>query len=80
LFHRWHYGALLSRLEFCSKNPDLPLIIGIDRALLKGELPQILEKNEYFQKQGFLFRDFPGIARVSKLLDKCLEFEGNTEN
>jgi hypothetical protein len=80
LFHRWHYGALLSRLEFCSKNPDLPLIIGIDRALLKGELPQILEKNEYFQKQGFLFRDFPGIARVSKLLDKCLELEGNTEN
>ena len=75
LFHRWHYGALMQRLEFCSKNPEQPLIIGVDRALLKGELKQLLEENEFFQQKGFLFRDFPGIARVNKLLDKCLENE-----
>ena len=75
LFHRWHYGALMRRLEFCSKNPELPLVIGVDRALLKGELKELLEKNEYFQQKGFLFRDFPGIARVNKLLDKHLELE-----
>ncbi|MFA7184760.1 MAG: DUF790 family protein [Victivallales bacterium] len=70
LFHRWHRGALLSRLEFCETNPDLPLLLGVDRALLKGDLPEILEHSAYFQRRGFLFRDFPGVARVSKLLDE----------
>lgn len=70
LFHRWHRGALLKRLEFCKANPDLPLLLGVDRALLKGELTQLLEDNSYFQKKGFLFRDFPGVARVNKLLNE----------
>jgi len=70
LFHRWHRGALLKRLEFCEANPDLPLLLGVDRALLKGELPELLENSIYFQKKGFLFRDFPGVARVNKLLNE----------
>jgi uncharacterized protein len=70
LFHRWHRGALLKRLEFCETNPDLPLLLGVDRALLKGELTELLENSEYFQKKGFLFRDFPGVARVNKLLNE----------
>jgi len=70
LFHRWHRGALLKRLEFCESNPDLPLLLGVDRALLKGELTQMLEDSAYFQKKGFLFRDFPGVARVNKLLNE----------
>ena len=36
LFHRWHRGALMKRLEFCEANPALPLLLGVDRALLKG--------------------------------------------
>jgi uncharacterized protein len=70
LFHRWHRGALLKRLEFCEANPDLALLLGVDRALLKGDLPELLENSEYFQKKGFLFRDFPGVARVNKLLNE----------
>ena len=70
LFHRWHRGALLKRLEFCVANPDLPLLLGVDRALLKGDLAELLENNAYFQKKGFLFRDFPGVTRVNKLLDE----------
>ena len=70
LFHRWHRGALLKRLEFCEGNPDLPLLLGVDRSLLKGDLPQLLENSEYFQKKGFLFRDFPGVSRVNKLLNE----------
>jgi len=48
--------------------------MGVDRALLKGELTQLLENSAYFQKKGFLFRDFPGVSRVKKLLEK------NTKN
>ena len=70
LFHRWHRGALLKRLEFCEANPDLPLLLGVDRALLKGDLTQLLENSSYFQQKGFLFRDFPGVARVNKLLEE----------
>jgi hypothetical protein len=69
LFHRWHRGVLLKRLEFCEANPGLPLLLGVDRSLLKGELPQLLENSEYFQKKGFLFRDFPGVSTVNKLLN-----------
>jgi predicted nuclease of restriction endonuclease-like RecB superfamily len=70
LFHRWHRGALLKRLEFCEDNPELPLLLGVDRSLLKGELPDLLENSSYFQKKGFLFRDFPGVSRVKKLLEQ----------
>ncbi len=70
LFHRWHRGALLKRLEFCDANPNLPLLLGIDRSLLKGELPELLENSGYFQKKGFLFRDFPGVSTVNKLLNE----------
>ena len=48
------------------------LIVGVDRALLKDlELKALLEESEVFQKRGFLFRDFPGVATVEKILKKC---------
>jgi len=73
LFHRWHRGALLKRIKFCEANPNLPLLLGVDRALLKGELASLLENSKYFQQKGFLFRDFPGVARVNKLLNKNIK-------
>ncbi len=79
LFHRWHRGALLKRLEFCEANPDLPLLLGVDRALLKGDLSGLLENSAYFQKKGFLFRDFPGVARVNKLLNENIKKQKDNE-
>ena len=50
------------------------LIIGVDRALLKDvELKELLEESEVFQERGFLFRDFPGVATVKKILKKSLK-------
>lgn len=70
LFHRWHATALLQRLEYCEKHPGIPLVIGVDRALhRRPEILARLEESEYFQQSGFLFRDFPGVDRVRKLLD-----------
>ena len=71
LFHRWHAAQLERRLSWCEEHPDRDLLLGVDRALLKkdGVLKERLEASRYFQSHGFLFRDFPGVDKVSKLLD-----------
>ncbi len=70
LFHRWHALPLLRRLEYAENHPELPLIIGVDRALHNDPgLNARLAESEYFQHSGFLFRDFPGVDRVRKCLD-----------
>ena len=71
LFHLWHAGQLEQRLCWCEEHPERNLLLGVDRALLKkdGVLKERLEASAYFQSHGFLFRDFPGVEKVSKLLD-----------
>jgi len=71
LFHLWHAGQLEQRLRWCEEHPDCDLLLGVDRSLLKkdGVLRERLEASDYFRTHGFLFRDFPGVEKVSKLLD-----------
>ena len=71
LFHRWHAGQLEQRLRWCEENPERGLLLGVDRALLKkdGVLKERLEASDYFKSHGFLFRDFPGVEKVSDLLN-----------
>ena len=71
LFHRWHAGQLEQRLRWCEENPERGLLLGVDRALLKkdGVLKERLEASDYFRSHGFLFRDFPGVEKVSNLLN-----------
>jgi len=71
LFHLWHAGQLEQRLDWCEAHPEYDLLLGVDRSLLKkdGVLKERLESSAYFQSHGFLFRDFPGVEKVSKLLD-----------
>lgn len=70
LFHRWHSRPLLQRLEQLAVQSDMPLIIGVDRALYnKSEIKLLLDGNDVFEQRGFLFRDFPGVERVRKLLN-----------
>jgi hypothetical protein len=71
LFHRWHSTPLLKRLEYCANHPGMPFIIGVDRILSeRPEIKQALDSSVFFQKKGFLFRDFPGVERVYKLLEQ----------
>jgi len=75
LFHRWHAVQLDDRLKFCEEHPGEPLLLGVDRSLLKkdGILKTRLENSPYFQQNGFLFRDFPGMENVLKLLNRQRE-------
>ena len=69
LFHRWHATQLLARLKWGKANPDLPLVIGVDRFLSrKPEIKDKLEKSEWFRKYGFLFNGFPVVEKVHKCL------------
>jgi len=69
LFHRWHATPLLSRLELIERRPDLPLIVGVDRTVYrKPEIRAALDGSDWFEQHGFLFRDYPPVARVAKCL------------
>lgn len=70
LFHRWHSRPLISRLEWMSKHPEVPLIIGVDRSLLKDqEIQDALDQSEQFASRGFLFKDYPTVERTLKCLN-----------
>lgn len=70
LFHRWHSTQLLRRLETMKANPETPLLVGVDRSLSRRpDIKAALDGSEFFQNKGFLFRDFPGVERVTKLLN-----------
>jgi len=69
LFHRWHKGQLEDRLRFLAGEPGLPLVIGIDRSLADEDaLAGFLAQWPVLSGRLFLFRDFPGVDRVAKLL------------
>ena len=71
LFHRWHRGQLDRRLELLERKPEIPLLIGVDRALADDEAWKILTEQQHpaLAARMFRFRDFPGVERVTHLLD-----------
>lgn len=72
IFHLWHAGALGRRLDWLEQHPETGLALGVDRKLAPegSEMLARLEASPYFQKHGFLFRDFPGVARTCETLDR----------
>lgn len=73
LFHRWHAGQLEERISMLKNQPHLPLLLGIDRSLVRdseafdalfADAPQVKEKC-------WLFRDFPGVSTTLNLLNKA---------
>ncbi|MBO5823216.1 MAG: DUF790 family protein [Lentisphaeria bacterium] len=71
LFHRWHSSQLAKRLELLRNRPDLPLLLGIDRALADEEkLAQMTAGSPLLQNRCWLFRDFPGVENTLRALKK----------
>ena len=71
LFHRWHATHLAELFSACEINPELPLIIGVDKFLAgKPETAELLEGSDFFKESGFTFRDFPGVDKVLGVLRK----------
>lgn len=74
LFHRWHSSGLLSRLDYLASHPETPLLLGVERGLLKRkEIAEALDGNEAFARAGFLYRDYPTHEKILKALDSLSE-------
>ena len=74
LFHRWHSRDLAERLAWFDAHPAAPLVVGIDRALLKrAEIETAVENSPAFQEAGFLYRDYPTIDKTLKSLKKRID-------
>lgn len=73
LFHRWHAGQVLQRLETLTRHPRIPLILGVDRFLLRADpVREALESSDWFAERGFLFRDYPTVANTLNCLEKTI--------
>ncbi|MDR0933015.1 MAG: DUF790 family protein [Victivallales bacterium] len=71
LFHRWHRAQLERRLQLLECNLSIPLIVGIDRALIDDSAWSDLTEQQYpaLANRLFRFRDFPGVDRVTRVLN-----------
>jgi len=73
LFHNWHSAPLLNRLSQLDAQKEAPLLIGINRSLLKNkDVANKLESSSYFSRFGFLFRDVPTTAMLLPRLETWL--------
>lgn len=71
LFHQWHGRELPRRLAWLAQHPQCPLVLGVDRALLKRkEVAQALEDSPLFPKVGFLYRDYPTVDKTLRALER----------
>ena len=60
----------MPRLDWQEKNPSAPLVIGIDRALLKDEaLKSRLESTDALKPRTFLFSDYPTVEKTLRCLN-----------
>ena len=67
LFHRWHKGPLLRRIEALRKYPDPNFVLGVDKALVSNpEIQGQVENNE----QIFVFNAFPSLSKIKKALKR----------
>jgi predicted nuclease of restriction endonuclease-like RecB superfamily len=73
LFHRWHAGGIARRIELLKNDPQLPLILGIDRALVKSEeeFEELFADAPEIRKRCWLFRDFPGVSSCVNALNRA---------
>jgi predicted nuclease of restriction endonuclease-like RecB superfamily len=68
LFHAWHAGSLARRLGELRSRPDLGLLLGVDRALARGEEREALEAHP----QVVLFNGFPSARRLRERLARLV--------
>ena len=73
LFHPWHQGHLIARLNTLADHPDVSLILGVSKELEKNPLiAEALENSTYFSKFGFTFRDVPTMRSLLPILNSLV--------
>ena len=73
IFHPWHAKQLKERTASLNKNNKYPLILAASKKITQmPELKKSLQNNEYFQRFGFLYREFPLVETLKEVLEKNL--------
>ncbi len=73
LFHPWHQGHLIARLNTLAEQRDVPLILGVSRELEKKPMiAEALAASAYFSKFGFTFRDVPTMRTLLPILNSLV--------
>lgn len=73
LFHPWHQGHLIARLNTLAEQPGTPLILGVSRELEKKPLiAEALVASAYFSQFGFTFRDVPTMGTLLPILNSLV--------
>ena len=73
LFHPWHQGHLIARLNTLAEQKDVSLILGVSKELEKKPLiAEALEASEYFSQFGFTFRDVPTMRTLLPILNSLV--------
>ena len=70
LFHPWHQGHLIARLNTLAEQKHVSLILGVSKALEKKPLiADALAASAYFSQFGFIFREVPTIRTLLPILN-----------
>ena len=73
LFHPWHQGHLLARLNTLAEQTDTSLILGVSKELEKKPIiAEALETSSYFSQFGFIFRDVPTMSTLLPILNSLV--------
>ena len=73
LFHPWHQGHLIARLNTLAEQMDVSLILGVSKELEKKPLiADALAASAYFSQFGFIFRDVPTIRTLLPILNSLV--------
>ena len=73
LFHPWHQGHLIARLNTLAEEKDVSLILGVSKELEKKPLiAEALETSTYFAAFGFTFRDVPTMRSLLPILNSLV--------
>ena len=73
LFHPWHQGHLIARLNTLAEQKDVSLILGVSKELEKKPLiAEALETSTYFAEFGFTFRDVPTMRSLLPILNSLV--------
>ncbi len=74
LFHPWHQGHLLARLNTLAEHTDTPLILGVSKELEKKPIiADALDESAYFSQFGFTFRDVPTMGALLPILNSLVD-------
>jgi uncharacterized protein len=70
LFHRWHGHALRRRLDQLAEGWAPNLILGVDRAVLRGD--ESLAAHPSFRARGFAFTELPAARTLGEVITRVI--------